>query len=286
MRTLLSRFWFTAVSVVALTTAAIADGDAPTDVYIIGVDSLRTFTAGAYAGLPNPNYNRLTFLYAHYTPGTEHFHSIGAWSYAGSRDNPIVRNTNNNNRIPELGQREYGQRHLNLRPGSGVFAGKWISGLDGGEYSNLNMRPFDYLFNFQSDERVSRLINSSRGRWRTTLPTNAIIGLQLMEISDGLNIARRDGTSVDLQPGQVLTLGTGADWVFDPVFWVVDGASEGVYSVGFRLLDLNTAEGYVPLRDSGVFYLDFYVAEPASMLALSAGLAGLVGLRRRKGGRA
>jgi hypothetical protein len=43
------------------------------------------------------------------------------------------------------------------------------------------MRPFDYLFGFQSDERVDRLINSSRGRWRTILPTNAIVGLQLME---------------------------------------------------------------------------------------------------------
>ncbi len=285
MRSMLNRFWVVSVSVIALATAAIADGDTPTDVYIIGVDSLTTFTAGAYAGLPNPNYGRLTFLYAHYTPGTEHFHGIGAWSYSGDRNNPIVRNTNNNNRIPELAQRDRqgGQRYLELRPGSGVFAGKWISGLDGGEYSNLRMRPFDYLFGFQSDERVDRLINSSGGRWRTVLPTNAIIGLQLTEISNGLNIARRDGTPINLQPGQVLTLGTGADWVFDPVFWVADGASEGVYSVGFRLLDMNTAQGYTPIRDSGVFYLDFYVVpEPSSLLALGAGLAGLIGLRRRQ----
>jgi hypothetical protein len=75
----------------------------PTDIYIIGVDSLGTLTRGTYAGLPNPNHRRLTFLYTHYTPGTEHFHSIGAWSYTGSRDTPIVRDTSGNNRIPELG---------------------------------------------------------------------------------------------------------------------------------------------------------------------------------------
>jgi hypothetical protein len=61
------------VAVLAIATAALADGDAPTDIYIIGVDSLTTFTSGTYAGLPNPNYGRLTLLYAHYTPGTEHF---------------------------------------------------------------------------------------------------------------------------------------------------------------------------------------------------------------------
>jgi hypothetical protein len=62
MLSTLKRLWLTGVAALAITTAALADGDAPTDIYIIGVDSLTTFTSGTYAGLSNPNYGRLTLL--------------------------------------------------------------------------------------------------------------------------------------------------------------------------------------------------------------------------------
>jgi hypothetical protein len=45
MLSTLKRLWFTGVAALAIATAALADGDAPTDRYIIGVDSLTTFTS-------------------------------------------------------------------------------------------------------------------------------------------------------------------------------------------------------------------------------------------------
>ena len=61
--------------------------------YFVAVDSLETLTSGTYVGLPNPNYGRLTFLFAHPSvedPSSSHFHAIGAYSYTGPVEAPTV----------------------------------------------------------------------------------------------------------------------------------------------------------------------------------------------------
>lgn len=248
--------------------------------YFIGVDGLRNFVSGTYAGLPNPNYGRLTMLFAHYTPGTEHFHSIGAWSYSGPPANPSVNSTNTNNRLPEMYQRATGQDYLHMRWGSGVFAGKRISGLDGGEYSNTRMRPVSHLSG-STDEAEQRLFNSSGGRWQGSLGS-AIVGLQLLDITPGLNVATESGANILTSVGTVVPISGAGDWSFMPVFWVGANASHGVYSATFRFIDINNTAGYTPLRDSGTFSIDFFVPEPGSLLILGSGIAGLLSRRRRR----
>ena len=52
--------------------------------FYVGIDSRATLASGVYVDLPNPNFNRLTFLYPHVfpsTPANNHYHGIGSYTF-------------------------------------------------------------------------------------------------------------------------------------------------------------------------------------------------------------
>ncbi|MCF4966002.1 all3515 family Zur-repressed PEP-CTERM protein [Nostoc sp. CMAA1605] len=239
--------------------------------FYVGLDSLQVLASGTYTGLNNPNYNRLTFLFAHReeNAASSHFHGIGAYSYLGTVDNPSVNSTNANNRIPET---YTGILPLQLLPGTGIYAGRLVSADTHEEYSNLNVASITSLAD--ATEAVDQyLFNSSGGRWRSPL-TGATIGLQLVEISSGLNIANESGENILQSIGDIYTLGGGDDFSFTPTFWTQKTATPGKYSATFKLVDLSNN-----YQESGTFSFDFRVEkvpEPSTTIAL--GLAGLLAL--------
>lgn len=180
--------------------------------FYIGVDNQITLTRGIYAGLANPNYNRLTLLVAH-REGTPHFHGIGTYSYSGPSSNPVVNPTNSNNRIPETST---GLPPLSLIAGKGIFQNSFVSAATGEEYSNLLMQSVATINN-SSDLGEQALFNSSGGRWNRSLG-NANLSLQLLEISDGLTVANSLGQTILANAGDIYAIGTGDNFSFLPKF--------------------------------------------------------------------
>ncbi|MBH8551481.1 PEP-CTERM sorting domain-containing protein [Nostocaceae cyanobacterium CENA357] len=244
--------------------------------YFIGLDGLDILNRGIYTGLENPNYNRLTLLFAHQEedPTTNHFHGIGTYSYSGSVDNPSIAATNTNNRIPEP---YTGLPSLKLSPGTGIYTGRLISSPTNEEYSNLNIQAVTSLKN-SSELEDQYLFNSSNNRWQQSLE-GANIGLQLLSISNGLNIADSDGVNILNSVGEIYTIGSGDDFSFIPTFWTNATAPLGNYSATFKLVDLATDNNRTPFGESGTFSFDFEVAkvpEPSNTVALS--LVSLLGV--------
>jgi hypothetical protein len=229
--------------------------------YFVAVDALDVLTSGDYAGLPNPNFGRLTFLFAHTSeedPSSNHFHGIGAYSYTGPSTNPQILPTNANNRIPETFS---GEPPLPLTKALFGWRIRYISKPGASEYSHLQTNSVQALSGFPSDSTEGFLYNSSNGRWKTPL-TEAAIGLQLVEITNGLYIANEHGETVLINPGDVYILGDGNAFSFTPIFWAHRKTAPGLYSATFKLHDLRG--GGEPFPESGTFSFDFAVPDPSA----------------------
>ena len=245
----------------------------------VGLDSRATFPSGGYAGLPNPNFDRLTLLFDH----GSHFHAVGNYSYAGAAPNPVVRPTSGSNSIPEAVSHGVAQAPLLLESGTGLYAGTLRSMVGGSEYSHLGMGSIQSLAGFGAGSPESVLYTSSGNRW--SQPLNGVtVGLELLDVTPGLKIG--NATTTDLFAfGNTILLGLGNSFVFDPVYWVSDEAAVGSYSAKFRLVDLSPVQ---LVGHSGEFNVRFQVAaapvpeaETYAMLALGLPLV-MWAVRRRR----
>lgn len=238
--------------------------------FYIGVDGRTTVPSGGYAGLPEANAGRLTLLFDH----GDHFHGIGAYSYAGSAPNPAVRDTNSNNRIPETFSGDPG---LPLSTGSGIYNGRLRSSVGDSEYSYLGMASLQSLSGFAPGSDETILFNSSGGRWNGSL-AGVTVGLKLLSASAGLTIGTESLTDL-FSVSDTILLGAGNAWTFKPVYSIADSAAPGTYSAEFQLVNLNPLSD---IGDSGRFYFDFAVAaapvpEPEAYALMLCGL-GLIAL--------
>ena len=180
-------------------------------------------------------------------------------------DSPTINSTNINNRIPET---YTGLLPITLQLGTGIYADKLVSTSTGEEYSNLTIEAVSSL---KSNEDIGAqyLFNSSNGRWNNSL-ANAMPALELVSITDGLNIADEQGLNILTQVGETYTIGSDDDISFTPTFWTETSASAGTYSASFRLLNLGNANES-SFRDSGTFSVDFTpVPEPSAFLGVGA----------------
>jgi len=243
---------------VALFALAASAKDHTIPSYIVGVDGLAELASGPFAGRPNPNHQRLTFLMAHTypdAPGRNHYHSIGRLVYQEGEPGtePTIR-VNPANHVPEGSVPP-----LRLLPApAGPLQGRLISlpdyhpEDDEYDYAFLTVVEVDQLAGQPAGSPRDVLLNSSNGRWRGSVRAADIV-LELVDLTPGLNVADADGRSLFTAPGDRQRLGS--TFTFSPVFWAAAEAAPGRYTARFRLRDANGN-----FADSGEFEFRFQVA--------------------------
>lgn len=265
----------TFLAATVLVTLLACPADAAFVSYYVGMDGLATIASGTYAGLSNPNYNRLTFLYAHVypeSPASNHYHSKGIQIYSGPNlgEGATVTGTSSSNYVPEGTLPP-----LNLSFSSGgLYNGKLISAVESGNaFSALTLEDTGMLVGSAPGSGESVLFNSSGGRWNGPL-TGADVHLELVSLTSGLNVGNTTTLNLFLNPGDNLHLDE--SFSFTPLFWTDANAAPGVYTAQFKLTDESGTFG-----DSGAFEYRFNVVpEPSS--ALFGAFGALALLRRRR----
>lgn len=259
--------------VIAASLAAVCNTTPPARAeisgYYVGIDTRATLT-GIYAGQPNPNFHRLTFLYPHVypeTPANNHYHGIGAYSLIGPATNAVIVPTNSGFRIPEV---YTGQAPLTLvLATNGFHAGKLVSAPTLEHYSTIRLRPVHALttnitagpvtsyYGYGSSEWF--MFNSSGGL-RTQSLAGSTIALELVSLTPGLRLGDRAMADIATNPGDRVTLGDGSYFDFKPVFWTEASAPVGTYEVKFKLVDITGS-----WLESGIVTIQFRVADAPSL---------------------
>jgi hypothetical protein len=242
------------------------NAETPLTEFFVAVDNLETLTTGTFAGLPNPNFGRLTLLVAHRSaddPSENHFHAIGAVSYVSVEGGgQKVIETSTNNRIPEIST---GQLPLQLLPRSLLEQrakrnASLVSHPTESEYSHLKIESIQVLKDFDPASPEGLLFHSSGGRWTTPLD-GAIVALQPISVTPGLRIANEAGK--EISSVRVYELGEGNTFSFFPTYSTKHSADVGNYSATFKLVDARSTG--TPLEESGRFTFDFRVARPGDI---------------------
>jgi len=250
--------------------------------YYFGVDSEKVLVPfphadTTYLGLPNPNFGRLTLLYAHWLGPPEfpafpvqssHYHPRSAYTYFGPPETAVV--VSDAGPDSEMPEAFTGCPGLLLAPGTGAYAGKLTSfkyadtsPKSEGHYSDLTIGSTDSLSSGFSPTSREYWMYRAESSYFTTSLSGSNLELKLFGITPGLHVDIGGQTDV-FASADTFVIGDGAKVRITPVFWTAASAAPGDYVASFILSDRNRAA--TEFKDSGVFHFRFRVPAAAGPL--------------------